>query len=209
MENSFVRNIKCHSQRSVWNDNQTHNFTNTYEVESETWEIDERNLKIIFESNLLSTYKKKKCRKQQQPAQHQICRQDIRHQKFLSKHQKRYHWNDSSQSERLKVKICPLSHDLLHCTGWFTWQEVHGVFLSCISCFHLKCIDQLSKPHKTFQYNYIWVSKKKNWKNVTFLFWNFQIFAFNSHACVQVFARVEKSSHDDRVQDSSQQHFNS
>jgi len=69
----------------VWSTFGLEQQSNTHEVGPQ--EIAERNLKIIFEFNLFSTWKEKKCGKQQQPAQHQICRQNIRHRKFLSKHQ--------------------------------------------------------------------------------------------------------------------------
>jgi len=51
------------------------------------WEIDERNLKIL---NLTIFILKghKIGGKKQQLSQHQICCQNIRYQKFLSKHQK-------------------------------------------------------------------------------------------------------------------------
>jgi len=61
----------------VWNDNQTkHTFG---------CEIDERSLK-----NMNLTYFRPKMRgnvkQKQQPSQHQICRQNIRHQKFIWEH---------------------------------------------------------------------------------------------------------------------------
>ena len=47
----------------------------------------------FYESNLLLSTNYGKCGKQkQQPSQHQICHQNIRHQKFLWKHQKWQHW---------------------------------------------------------------------------------------------------------------------
>jgi len=45
---------------------------------------DERNLKIM---NLTAFHPKMRGKQKQHPSQHQICAQNIRHQKFLSKHQ--------------------------------------------------------------------------------------------------------------------------
>ena len=52
MEKSFVRNIKYYSQRSVWSIFSLERQPNTHEIE--TWEIDKKNLKMIYESNLMS-----------------------------------------------------------------------------------------------------------------------------------------------------------
>jgi len=53
MEKSFVRNIKYYSQRRVWGIFSLERQPNTHEIE--TWESDERNFKIKYESNLFST----------------------------------------------------------------------------------------------------------------------------------------------------------
>jgi len=51
------------------------------------WEIDERNLKVINLTNYIQKGYKIGGKKQQL-SQHQICYQNVRHQKFLSKHEK-------------------------------------------------------------------------------------------------------------------------
>jgi len=57
MEKLFVRNIKYYSQRSVWSIFSLERQLKKHKIE--TWEIDERNLKIIYEFNLFSTKKEK------------------------------------------------------------------------------------------------------------------------------------------------------
>jgi len=50
------------------------------------WEIDERNLKIVNLTSFRSKMRGKVENKKKQPTRHQICSQNIKHQKFIWEH---------------------------------------------------------------------------------------------------------------------------
>jgi len=93
------------------------------------WEIDERNLKIMnLTIFILKGYKIWGWK--QQLSQHQICCQNIRYQKFLSKHQKWYHW--CIYHPRVYIRKVPV----LWRINYTSIDTVDSSNVKCHACFH-------------------------------------------------------------------------
>jgi len=99
---SFVRNIKCYSQRSIWS-----TFSLERQPNTTAWEIEERNLIIMNVFNL---------------EREEMWKQIIRHQKFLI-HQILCSNIRSGNTADYKWKclLLWLIHNMVH---WFAWKQV-------------------------------------------------------------------------------------